>query len=859
VGVTIEPVKKTDTPGQRDISAGRLAFWSCPVETLAAELVSSVAGLSAGDAEERLRRYGANSLKPGKRSGWFALLVAQFTTPIILILLSAAALAIFLGEGIDAVIIMVIVGVSGLLGFWQEKSAADAVRSLVALVQVKTMVLRDAHAVEIPVEQVVPGDVAILNAGDVVPGDGRILESDHLFVDEASLTGETFPMEKSPGLVPANAPLSQRTNSLFLGTHVVSGTAKLLVAQTGKQTEFGKVADKLKLRPAETEFEHGVRRFGYFLLEVTLLLVIGIFAFNVYLARPVLDSLLFALALAVGLTPQLLPAIISVNLAHGAKRMAAQKVIVKRLASIENFGSMTVLCSDKTGTLTEGRVQLDSAVDLAGKESEKVLSYAGLNAFFQTGYTNPMDPAILARGTADRTAWQKLDEEPYDFTRRRMSVMVARAETRIMVTKGALPNVLAVCSRAETSEGKTVKLADIRAAIEEQMRVFSERGLRVLGVAYRALASETGITKEHEADMIFLGLLSFSDPLRPDIVQTLNELRAAGVTLKIITGDHHLVALDVSRQAGFVERRCLTGTDLRTMSDDALLRRVNDVDVFAEIEPNQKERLILALRKSGQVVGYMGDGINDASALHAADVGISVAGAADVAKEAADIVLLEKDLAVLRRGIHEGRVTFANTLKYVFMATSANFGNMFSMAGASLFLSYLPLLPKQILLLNLLTDLPEMTIATDRVDEEWTRQPRRWNLKFIRRFMLTFGLLSSVFDYATFAVLLFALHATADQFRSGWFVESVISASLIVIVVRTPRPLWRSLPGRPLALATLLVAAVAVTLPFTPLAPTLGLAPLPLATLGILFGIVALYVVAAEWAKQIFYRRAGLG
>ena len=833
-------------------------FWSCSLDALLGELQSTVSGLSDIEAGARLERHGANSIKPRKRTDWFTLLLAQFKTPIILILLFAAGLSFFLRDPTDACIIMGIVIVSGLLGFWQEKSAADAVASLLALVRVKAAVLRNGSAVEILVEQVVPGDVVVLNAGDVVPGDGRVMESKDLFVDEATLTGETFPLEKAPGVVPPDAPLNQRANSLFLGTHVVSGTAKLLVAHTGRQTEFGKISEKLKLRPVETEFEHGVRRFGYFLLEVTLLLVIGIFAFNVYLARPVLDSLLFALALAVGLTPQLLPAIISVNLAHGAKRMAAQKVIVKRLAAIENFGSMTVLCSDKTGTLTEGQVKLESALGVSGQPSERVLAYAALNAFFQTGYTNPMDPAILARYTVDRAAWQKLDEEPYDFTRRRMSVFVASGEKRILITKGALLNVLAVCTCAETSDGSTVDVGIVRPTIEEQLHALSRRGLRVLGVAYRVIASQMRINKEHEADMVFLGILSFSDPLRSDIAQTLSDLRTAGVALKIVTGDHHLVALDVSRQAGFVQPRWLTGADLRAMSDEALLRRVNDVDVFAEVEPNQKERLILALRKFGQVVGYMGDGINDASALHAADVGISVAGAADVAKEAADIVLLEKDLAVLARGVREGRVTFANTLKYVFMATSANFGNMFSMAGASLFLPFLPLLPKQILLVNLLTDLPEMTIATDRVDEEWTRQPRRWNLKFIRRFMITFGLLSSLFDFATFGILLLALGVSPDQFRSGWFVESVISASLIVLVVRTVRPLLRSIPGKPLLLTTLLVATIALLLPFTPAAPLLGLASLPWPVLVLLLVIIALYVLSAEGAKRIFYQHAPL-
>jgi Mg2+-importing ATPase len=843
-----------------EAALARKPFWSRSLNLLLKDLSSGPEGLGAGEARDRLKEYGANSLQRSKRAGWPALLLAQFTTPIILILLFAAALSCFLRDPADAGIIIGIVVISGLLGFWQEKTAADAVASLLALVQVKTAVLRDGALGEIPVEQVVPGDMVVLNAGDVVPGDGRLLAARDLFLDEASLTGETFPLEKSLADVPPDAPLSKRDNSLFLGTHVVSGTARLLVVRTGRATEFGRISETLQRPPGETEFEHGVRRFGYFLLELTLLLAIGIFALNAYLGRPVLDSLLFTLALSVGLTPQLLPAIISVNLARGAKRMAARQVIVKRLAAIENFGSMTVLCSDKTGTLTEGRPEIAAVVDSAGAESAKTLAFAALNARFQTGYTNPMDAAIIARQPVDAAAWRKLDEEPYDFTRRRMSVLVADGGRPIMVTKGALPNIVAVCSRAETGDGTLADIASVRAAIEERARVFSESGWRTLGVAYRALpAAATRIAKEDESDMVFLGLIAFSDPLRAGIAQTLQELRAAGIALKIVTGDNHLIALEVSRRAGFVGPRCLTGTDLRLMSNEALARRVNEVDVFAEVDPNQKERIILALRKSGEVVGYVGDGINDASALHAADVGISVAGAADVAKDAADIVLLEKDLAVLARGVGEGRVTFANTLKYVFMATSANFGNMFSMAGASFILPFLPLLPKQILLMNLLTDLPEMTIATDRVDEEWTCRPRRWNLPFIRRFMVTFGLLSSLFDYATFAILWFALRLPAEQFRSGWLVESVVSASLIVLVVRTPRPVWQSRPGRGLLLATLLVSGLALALPYTPLAPPLGLVPLPGRVLALLLLIVALYFAAAEWTKRIFYRHVPLG
>ena len=650
-------------------------------------------------------------------------------------------------------------------------------------------------------------------------------------------------------------PLSQRTNSLFMGTHVVSGSARAVVVRTGKEAEFGKVSERLKLRPPETEFEHGVRRFGYLLMEITLVLVFAIFAINVFLARPVLDSFLFALALAVGLTPQLLPAIISINLAHGAKRMALNKVIVKRLASIENFGSMDVLCSDKTGTLTEGVVKLRSALNVDGQESEKVLLYAFLNASYETGFMNPIDEAIRKYRQFDLSSFKKVDEIPYDFIRKRLSILTAKGDTHLMVTKGALSNVLAVCSSAEIAEGRIVDIGTVEEQVQRHFEEFSRQGFRTLGVAYKNIVSEPVITREQEADMTFLGFLILFDPPKPGIIETIRQLKQLGVSLKIITGDNRLLAANVSQQVELLNLHILTGEDLHQMSEAALLQRVNDVDVFAEVEPNHKERIILALKKAGHVVGYMGDGINDASALHTADVGISVESAVDVAKEAADIVLLEKDLNVLVQGVREGRMTFANTLKYVFMASSANFGNMFSMAGASLFLSFLPLLPKQILLTNLLTDFPEMTIATDSVDRELVEKPRRWNIQFIRNFMLTFGLLSSVFDYLTFGALLLILQATTDQFRTGWFIESVISASVTVLVIRTRKPFFRSKPGKYLLMATLLIVGLTLILPFSPLGKVFGFIPLPISFILFVGIIVGLFMVAAEITKGIFYRK----
>ena len=645
-------------------------FWSLPTEQVLRQLKSSPQGLSHQEAQQRLIDYGANSLKQKQQSHILVLLLNQFKSPIILILIAAAILSGFLGDRIDTVIILTIVLISGLLGFWQERGAADAVSKLLALVQIKATVLREGQSQDIANEAVVPGDIVLLNAGDSIPGDCLILNSKDLSVNEAALTGETYPADKFSGLLSADVGLSDRTNTLYLGTNVISGTATAVVAQTGKQTEFGKVSERLKLRPPETEFETGLSKFGYFLMEVTLILVVLIFLANVYLKRPVIDSFLFSLALAVGLTPQLLPAIVSVNLARGAKQMAKKQVIVKRLPAIENFGSMNVFCTDKTGTLTEGAVKIHAAVDVDGQESDRVLFYAYLNAVSESGFANPIDVSIREHKTFDITGYQKLDEVPYDFHRKRLSILFAQDNTYLIITKGALRSVLDVCSTIETAEGKTIDIDDQRDRINQRAETLGSEGFRVLGVAYRNYNRDS-FSKEDEIGMTFFGYLTLFDPPKAGIANTLKELRQLGVTAKMITGDSRAVAISIIQQVGLQAPEVLTGAELHKLSDEALMHRVGETDVFAEVEPNQKERIIIALKKAGNVVGYLGDGINDASALHAADVGISVDSAVDVAKEAADIVLMQKDLNVLVEGVKEGRITFANTLKYVFMATSA--------------------------------------------------------------------------------------------------------------------------------------------------------------------------------------------
>ncbi|MCO5296591.1 MAG: magnesium-translocating P-type ATPase [Fimbriimonadaceae bacterium] len=837
--------------------SGLERFWSLSESDLLDRLASSRTGLTAAEAANRLEAIGPNVLGERRRSDVPALLLRQFTSPIVLILIVAAVLSFSLRDVADGAIILGIVLISGLLGFWQERGAATAVEKLLAEVALKVRVVRDGLEKELPVEQIVPGDVVLLTAGSGIPADCRLLEEQDLFVNEAALTGESYPQDKSPGVVPAEAPPAARDCALFLGTHVVSGSGRAVVVLTGRSTQFGAIAERLRVRPQETEFETGVRKFGYLLMQLTLLMVVAIFAFNVYLRRPVLESFLFSLALAVGLTPQLLPAIISVNLARGARRMADHQVIVKRLAAIENFGSMNVLCSDKTGTLTQGRVRVHAGLDAQGNDSDTVKLHAFVNASFETAFANPIDEAIRSDLARPLDGWMKLDEVPYDFERKRLSVLADHGGEVVLVTKGALANVLDVCTTALGSDGSVLSMAVARPQAESAFASLSASGFRTLGVAIKTMATSIPIDRHSESEMTFLGMLALADPPKEGIDSTIRGLESLGVGLKMITGDNALVAGHVASQVGLREPRVLTGAELQRLSDDALPARAQATDVFAEIEPNQKERIIRALRKAGNVVGYMGDGINDAPALHAADVGISVQEAVDVAKDAADIVLLERDMAVLMEGVREGRATFANTLKYVFMATSANFGNMFSMAGASLLLPFLPLLPKQVLLTNLLTDAPELTIATDRVDSDWLERPHRWNIAFIRRFMLTFGFVSSVFDYLTFGVLIGLLHAGPSEFRTGWFVESVVSATLIVLVVRTRGPMVASRPSRPLLAATVCVALGTAALPFTPLGSLFGLVPLSWDFLLLMGGIVVGYVASAELAKRWFYRRSG--
>ena len=835
-------------------------YWSQDLEVLLDRLHASPQGLTAVEAQRRSAQ--SVQLKSHKASAW-QLLVEQFKSPIIILLFLSAVLSFtLLDDATNGVIILVILVLSGLLGFWQELSAADAVAKLLGMIETKVAVLRVGQECAIPLNAVVAGDVVCLRAGELIAGDCRLMTAKDLFVNEAALTGESFPAEKSVGHLPSTVPLSQRTNVVHLGTHVVSGLATAVVVATGPETEFGKISARLEHKPPETGFERGIRQFGQLLIKIVVTIAVVVFAIKVgILRKPAVEQLTFVLSLAVGMTPQLLPAITSVVLAAGAKSMSKHQVIIKQLLSIENLGSMTILCSDKTGTLTEGVIQLHDTLDASGNVSERVHQLAYYNAYFQTGFENPIDRALCDRKRFDTTGIIKLDEVPYDFIRKRLSVRVQSREEKWLITKGALANVLECCTTAETTDGLK-PLASLRAEIDRRFHDMSAHGLRVLGLAVRSIDTPH-VTKTDELDMTFVGFLVFADPPKADARQTIAELRDLGVGLKVITGDNRAVAASISQRVGITSPTIVTGTDLRHMSDAAITKRALEADIFAEIEPNQKEQIILALKRTGQVVGYLGDGINDASALHAADVGISVASAVDVAREAAQVVLLKHDLSVLVQGVREGRRTFANTLKYVFFAIAANFGYMFSLAVASIFLPFDPLLAHQILLVNLLADFPAMALATDSVDPEQVVRPRRWDTRFITRFMMSFGFASSMFDFLTFGAMWIAFSAlrrteTAaafeQLFQTGWFIESTLTGLMILLVIRTQRPFFLSRPGTLFLLASALVTLMTLLLPFSPVAGNLGFVTPPAMLLIIALGITLLYGIGMEVVKRVFYR-----
>ena len=761
-------------------------------------------GLSSAEARQRLEQHGPNEPAPAPRASGLVALLGRLCNPLVIILLLAAIASASLGETANAIIITLMVVSGVLIDFFQTYRSQRAADKLREQVTVTATVLRDGAWREIPRREVVPGDVVRVSAGDLVPADARLFEATELHLLEAALTGESLPAEKT---APAQ---------IFLGTSVVSGTGVAEVNATGPATQFGAIAVALAARPIATAFERGIHDFGMLILRMVIFLVLFVLLAGVVEHHPPFESLLFATALAVGLTPEFLPMITSVTLAKGAIRMAKYKVIVKRLAAIQNFGSIDILCSDKTGTLTSGEMTVEETVDVSGQVSPQTFLWASVNSSLQTGIRSPLDSAILRKPVPEVSLYTKLAEVPFDFERRRLSVIVEHEGKRLMITKGAPENVLA----ATGSSGST----PVTHEVSERMQ---SEGFRVLAVAFKEIGAQPRYTAADETGLTLAGYIAFSDPELPGTPAALAALRRDGIEVKILSGDNEKVTQHVCTTVGLANTGCITGAEIEKLSDSALDHIAERTTIFARVSPAQKTRILLALRRRGHIVGYLGDGINDAPSLRAADVGISVSSAVDVAREAADIILLEHGLHTLHAGVLEGRRAFGNVMKYLLMGTSSNFGNMLSMAAASVFLPFLPMLPTQILLNNLLYDLAQVTIPTDHVDRSFLRKPQRWDIRLVRNFMLAIGPISSVYDFLTFWVLLGVFHANETFFHTGWFVESLATQTPVLFVIRTMQNPFKSRPSRALAATTIAVVLVAVALPYTFLARQLGLVPLP--------------------------------
>jgi len=817
-----------------------------------------ITGLTQTDAAARLAQYGPNQVRPRREHPLALQFLMRFRNPLILVLLVASFVTALTGDATGAAIIGLIVMMSVTLDFMQEYRAGEAVDRLAQQVAVTATALRDGRSYEVPVAELVPGDVVRLSAGDLVPADGIVLEARDFFVNQAQLTGEPYPVEKRvlADSVPDGESLDAG-NAVFMGSSVVSGSATARIDRTGPATELGKIATSLIRQPPPTAFERGTRHFGLLIMRLTFLLVLFTLLVNVAFHRPLLESFLFAVALAVGLTPELLPMVVSVTLARGALRMAAWRVIVKRPSAIQDMGAMDVLCTDKTGTLTEAKIRLERHVDAMGRESTRVLELAYLNSYFESGLKSPLDDAILQHSEIDISGWRKIDEVHFDFERRRVSVLVEREGERMLAVKGAPEDTLRLCTHFEGEAGIPALLDDAsRVRIQAQYDALSQEGFRVLGIASRPVALDhPHAVVTDETELVFAGFAAFLDPPKASAGEALTALQAIGVAVKIVTGDNELVTRHVCARLGVAVTGVLLGADIQAMNDDALSVKAEEANLFCRVNPAQKNRILLALKARGHVVGYLGDGINDAPSLHTADVGISVDSAVDVARQAAAMILLEHDLKVLHEGILEGRRTFGNVMKYIMMATSSNFGNMFSMAAATLFLPFLPMLPMQILLNNLLYDVSELPLPLDNVDEEDLARPRRWDMAFIRNFMLTIGPISSLFDFLTFYLLMAVLNANEMLFHTGWFVESIATQVLVIFVIRTRRNPLRSRPHPWLTLTSLGVVAAAMLLPFTPVAVWLGFTPLPPLFFGLLAGLILSYLLLVEAGKRWFYKR----
>jgi len=845
------------TPVQEKGTQPDKQFHTLPEDELFWALGTTAQGLTSKQAQAHQELYGHNDISPVRKRPVIIQFLEHFKNLLVIILLIAAAISLFVGEFTNAAIIFIIVLISVTLDFFQEYKAENAADLLKQKIISKAAVLRDGKQTELPITEMVPGDLIFLAAGDIVPADARVLSSRDFYINQSALTGEPFPVFRTAGLEDPDTPLTEAGNYIFLGTSVVSGTATAMITRTGMSTEFGRVAKTLIERPPETEFERGLKQFSYLMSKFIFTLVIFVFFINALFRHGVLESLLFSVALAVGMTPELLPMILSLNLSKGSIAMSQKGAIVKHPESIQNFGSMDILCTDKTGTLTENQIALVCHLDTEGNDSDTVLLYSYMNSYFYTGLKSPLDDAILKFRHIDIDGYRKIDEIPFDFLRKRVSVVVSTGSGRIIVAKGAPEEVLRICSSAER-RGVVEPLTDAgREQINAIYRAQSAEGFRTLAVCYRSVpGNQAQFSTRDEKEMILVGLVTFIDPPKESARESLQLLARSGIELKILTGDNELVAKKTCELIGLPVKGVLTSAEIELMDGETLSRVVGDVTIFSRMTPVQKNRVMVALKHNGHVVGYMGDGINDAPSIREADVGISVENAVDIARESADIILLKNDLRFLNDGVLEGRRTFGNTMKYILMGTSSNFGNMFSVAGASLFLRFLPMLPIQILLNNLLYDISESTIPTDNVDASYISTPKKWDIEFIKKFIMVFGPISSIFDFITFFVLLFIFVADASLFRTAWFMESICTQTLVIFVIRTRVvPFYRSKPSRLLVASTILIVVVACILPFTVIGSIFSFVPPPFSFFAVLAGLVAGYIIIVELVKRWFYRK----
>lgn len=851
---------KTKINGTKISQAWDFDYVNCSQEVLFGKLKTKELGLSEQEARNRLLEYGLNEPAKKKKRTILRQILSKFLNPLVVVLLIIGGFSLFFGEKISALLVSLMAIMSVVLAFVQEYRASKAAEKLSEMVRTTATVWRNGKSKEVSIREIVPGDIVDLFAGDMIPADLRIISCKDLFINQASLTGESFPIEKIATPIQANSnSMTELRNIAFMGSSVVSGTALGVVIKTGIATQFGELSRKLATMRIETSFDKGIQKFMMLMVKVMLCMVLFIFAIIALRHGNFTEAFLFALGVAVGLTPEMLPMIVTINLSKGAISMSKKEVIVKRLNSIQNFGAMDVLCTDKTGTLTMDKIVLERHCDVVRKDNEDVLRYAYINSFYQTGLKNLLDRAILRHEKLLVKQFKKIDEIPFDFSRKIMSVVVEMEGKHRLITKGAPEEIFKRCTHYEL-DGEILDIDSLIVSdLKEEYDKLSSDGFRVLAIAYKDPGSQKeAYSKDDEKELILKGYVAFLDPPKPTAKKAIEALKKLGIDFKVLTGDNELVTKKICSEVGLDVKELVSGDQVEKASDSELKELVKTTNIFARLSPLQKERVIRALHQNGHIVGYLGDGINDALALKISDVGISVNNAVDIAKESADIILLKKSLMVLEDGVIEGRKIFGNIIKYIKMGSSSNFGNMFSMTGGSMFLPFLPMLPIQILLNNFLYDVSQVAIPTDEVDREYMMKPRPWNVNYIKKFMVIIGPISSIYDFLTYGVMLFIFHASAELFHTGWFIESLCTQTLVIHIIRTGKiPFIESRPSRFLILMSVLIVSIGIAIPFSPLAKPFGFVKPPPMYFVVLFLMVSTYLLLVQVVKKWFIKKYG--